>query len=475
MAEQPTNLDMFDVLSSIRRLVSEERKAPLPRVEPPPPSAPGPVAEVALAPDPVRADEPGAAPPADPPSRYAGLPRESRFVLTAALRVADEGGGDEAAAAAIGDEGEREAADGHAAPAPLPGAAASPADAGDLARRTASLEETIAELEAAVADIGAEFEPDGGEPHDLVAELFPDGSEADPETGAATDDPAERGRDTAAEHAGVPRSGDYRGIMAGFDAMSLGDEPLDAPITGEALIPLARPARGPAPAPAPDLSPAVAGVAAGFVHAAAGRDGLAEPHHPSLAEALAQSEAEVQAADGMEPRESSAGADPGDKWQARPGGEDGGAGAAATGEDDLRKIAAADEGQPDEAAIDAGDEALAENAGESVDAEPPARTGRPQILRPSWPGDDLAGAELAAGDLADMGGPLSAHAVESDGGSDLFDPLVSDELDVDALRDMVAELVREELRGVLGERITRNLRALVRQEIRKALTESGRA
>lgn len=465
MAEQPTNLDMFDVLSSIRRLVSEERKAPLPRVEPPPPSVPGPVAEVALAPDPVRADEPGAAPPSDPPSRYAGLPRESRFVLTAALRVADEGGGDEAAVAAIGDEGEREAADGHAAPAPLPGAAASPADAGDLARRTASLEETIAELEAAVADIGAEFEPDGGEPHDLVAELFPDGAEADPVAAAAT----------GAEAAGAPRAGGYRGIMAGFDAMALGDEPLDAPITGEALIPLARPARGPAPAPSPDLSPAVAGVAAGFVHAAAGRDGLVEPHHPSLAEALAQSEAEVRAADGMEPRESSAGADPGAEWQARPGGEGGGAGAAATAEDDLREIAAADEGQPDEVAIDAGDDALAENAGESVDAEPPARTGRPQILRPSWPGDDLAGAELAAGDLADMGGPLSAHAVESDGGSDLFDPLVSDELDVDALRDMVAELVREELRGVLGERITRNLRALVRQEIRKALTESGRA
>ena len=43
------------------------------------------------------------------------------------------------------------------------------------------------------------------------------------------------------------------------------------------------------------------------------------------------------------------------------------------------------------------------------------------------------------------------------------------EMDEDALRDLVAEIVREELQGNLGERITRNVRKLVRREIQRAL------
>jgi len=43
-------------------------------------------------------------------------------------------------------------------------------------------------------------------------------------------------------------------------------------------------------------------------------------------------------------------------------------------------------------------------------------------------------------------------------------------LDEDSLRDLVAEIVREELQGALGERITRNVRKLVRREIHRALT-----
>ena len=51
-------------------------------------------------------------------------------------------------------------------------------------------------------------------------------------------------------------------------------------------------------------------------------------------------------------------------------------------------------------------------------------------------------------------------------------PLDIDEavLDEEALRDLVAEIVREELMGTLGERITRNVRKLVRREIHRALT-----
>lgn len=43
-------------------------------------------------------------------------------------------------------------------------------------------------------------------------------------------------------------------------------------------------------------------------------------------------------------------------------------------------------------------------------------------------------------------------------------------LDEDMLRDMVAEIVRQELQGALGERITRNVRKLVRREIHRALS-----
>lgn len=42
-------------------------------------------------------------------------------------------------------------------------------------------------------------------------------------------------------------------------------------------------------------------------------------------------------------------------------------------------------------------------------------------------------------------------------------------LDEEALHDMVAEIVRQELQGALGERITRNVRKLVRREIQRAL------
>lgn len=42
-------------------------------------------------------------------------------------------------------------------------------------------------------------------------------------------------------------------------------------------------------------------------------------------------------------------------------------------------------------------------------------------------------------------------------------------LDEDAMRDMVTRIIRQELQGVLGERITRNVRKLVRREIHRVL------
>ncbi|MCD1627862.1 hypothetical protein K7H22_17820 [Seohaeicola saemankumensis] len=43
-------------------------------------------------------------------------------------------------------------------------------------------------------------------------------------------------------------------------------------------------------------------------------------------------------------------------------------------------------------------------------------------------------------------------------------------LDEETLRELVTEIVRQELQGALGERITRNVRKLVRREIHRALT-----
>lgn len=52
----------------------------------------------------------------------------------------------------------------------------------------------------------------------------------------------------------------------------------------------------------------------------------------------------------------------------------------------------------------------------------------------------------------------------------LFEPEAEETvLDEEMLRDLVAELVREELQGALGERITRNVRKLVRAEVQRAL------
>lgn len=67
---------------------------------------------------------------------------------------------------------------------------------------------------------------------------------------------------------------------------------------------------------------------------------------------------------------------------------------------------------------------------------------------------------------------------ETDDGSPASEPPARDEdvlsanddfLDEDALRDLVADIVRQELQGALGERITRNVRKLVRREIHRAL------
>ncbi|TCP62175.1 hypothetical protein EV663_10218 [Rhodovulum bhavnagarense] len=54
----------------------------------------------------------------------------------------------------------------------------------------------------------------------------------------------------------------------------------------------------------------------------------------------------------------------------------------------------------------------------------------------------------------------------------IFDDMEDDTaiLDEEMLRDLVSDIVRQELQGALGERITRNVRKLVRREINRALS-----
>ena len=67
--------------------------------------------------------------------------------------------------------------------------------------------------------------------------------------------------------------------------------------------------------------------------------------------------------------------------------------------------------------------------------------------------------------------PASAPLVDEDDlpDDDARDLVEESVIDEDMLRDIVAEIVRQELQGELGERITRNVRKLVRREIHRAI------
>jgi len=70
---------------------------------------------------------------------------------------------------------------------------------------------------------------------------------------------------------------------------------------------------------------------------------------------------------------------------------------------------------------------------------------------------------------AEPSAPDEQDTLDADDPADLFS---EDEafLDEESLRELVTDIVRQELQGALGERITRNVRKLVRREIHRALT-----
>lgn len=85
-------------------------------------------------------------------------------------------------------------------------------------------------------------------------------------------------------------------------------------------------------------------------------------------------------------------------------------------------------------------------------------------------GDDYAGTPVQTIAWEDHKDVREEDVAGADAESET-DILVADEavLDEASLRELVSEIVREELQGALGERITRNVRKLVRREIHRAL------
>lgn len=120
-------------------------------------------------------------------------------------------------------------------------------------------------------------------------------------------------------------------------------------------------------------------------------------------------------------------------------------------------------------------EAANDGAEQSLDSEPQislqqdgddntADDGVPHQETSSWDVTETSDNEPVDADAE----PDSAAAdqAENDDLADLSEAIGSD----DALRELIAEIVRQELSGALGERITRNVRKLVRREIRQMLS-----
>ncbi len=178
-----------------------------------------------------------------------------------------------------------------------------------------------------------------------------------------------------------------------------------------------------------------------------GDEGIGDPVANATSAAPEQAEAAHDAADG----------DAAEPWRAAAGSEIGGA--------DMDD--------------DAGEAVLGSAGDDEAGAEAEASAGTPAAVTTAFAVSE--GVQTAARQIA---GPEAApSAVESDetpaseerdeshaeaAGLDLDDG-EEDLLDEDTLRRIVAEVVREELQGALGERITRNVRKLVRREIRLVL------
>ncbi len=86
---------------------------------------------------------------------------------------------------------------------------------------------------------------------------------------------------------------------------------------------------------------------------------------------------------------------------------------------------------------------------------------------------ELKVAKAVSSDQPDTEGPLVLSKPSVEPQSVVSETSTAPFEDEVALRALVAEMIREELQGELGNRITRNVRKLVQREIEIALKEKG--
>lgn len=136
---------------------------------------------------------------------------------------------------------------------------------------------------------------------------------------------------------------------------------------------------------------------------------------------------------------------------------------------------------PDRSTLEATIAELEAAVGPDDDFEPD--NGSEEIEAVVWPGSTsrVRADTTDAQDVSDI--PFQHHRDEDDYASEDVDLSSDDDdavlnayldddgmMDEDMLRDLVTDIVRQELQGTMGERITRNVRKLVRREIHRILS-----
>lgn len=473
MSEMTTKVEIEDVLSSIRRLVSEDVRY----ARPASPSG--------LIRDTARWTPPAAAEP---------------LVLTPSLRVAAAQDAPAEVEAVVDDAAAAGAAD-------SPGAdAATPIARADRGLR-ASLEETIAELEAAITGSGGEWEPDGSEvtPAVLAFEDFAPQTDASAPV-EAEDDPGDSARenafDIASENASDNSVDTGEGVLAGMSDAELHDPVigLDAEWQDDVTTPsVADEAAAALREEATDADLIAALDAAAEMEFAEGAAGLSAPQDDAaeiVAETVAPAEDGEEIKSGrpqlVHETEHPDDDPEGLEWCA-PGTPDPTpelveasgviASKAVVRHDALHHYSRYLQGdwtgaqaEPNEtAAADTTDAAdMAEpDPGATVAPDVVAESARPvrrlqlsAVAEPAQPAS-LRDREADTSATAGPAAPADDIGAEDDG---LFGDECEVLVDEDMLRAVVAEIIRQELQGTLGERITRNVRKLVRHEIQRALT-----
>jgi len=135
-----------------------------------------------------------------------------------------------------------------------------------------------------------------------------------------------------------------------------------------------------------------------------------------------------------------------------------------------------------EAILDAQDQSFEDEAGESLDM--PVAVARlaeaadaPFIAEAPFIDDSDEGTEPAIEPAPEVEEAFAWTEPVEPVGEDEVLPATSEEpfagLDAATLRELIRDVLREELQGEIGERVTRNLRKMIRTEVSRALTARG--